>query len=586
QLESKFDSRFGGLGSSPKFPPHASLRLLLAESAANNPSAEKMLHSTLSAMAQGGIHDHVGGGFARYSTDTQWLLPHFEKMLYDNAQLIRIYAEGYAATGCAEYKRTAEGIFDWLTREMTAESGGFYSALDADSEGEEGKYYFWSANDVATVLGDDADLISRVFNLKEEGNFVDPMIGHEDGNNILHLTKSLEELAESTDEDTTGFVGTIVGALERLRVARELRVPPGRDDKIQTNWNGLMIAGLATAGRHLENDAMIDAAERCATFLLEQHVQDEVLYHSSRGNSGLRFRGYLDDYVFLSYGLLELHCATGKSEWLKKAEELVDQYVALFWDEAQGGFYFTSKYHEQLLIRNKDPIDKAEPSGNGIASEVLLRVGRLTERDDLVERSRKTIEAFRSILGRAPSAMMTYLLTINLSNNGAVDDVGSNSSPSEDSDQASSSAGIKGGRFPIGITLLPETLIMKPGSSASFEVEIQVSDSWHINSNRPNQEYLRPTLVGLEDEDWRGRETDFTITNLEYPEAQFEETEYGTKPLSIFKGSIKITGTLEASNKLRPSMKDVVFSIRYQPCDASKCLSPDETLLTLPVVIE
>lgn len=369
-LERTFDPDHGGFGDAPKFPPHSALDLLVYEyPRSNNPAHLKMLTETLDAMARGGIHDHVGGGFARYSTDREWLVPHFEKMLYDNAQLSKVYVDAWSLTGHEEYRRAAAGIFEWVLREMTAPNGGFYSALDADSEGEEGKFYLWTKNEILDLLGARAEDFCEAFNISEKGNFIDPHVGHYDGRNIPHLHKP-----------TSGFDTE----LRILRSHREKRVRPGLDNKILASWNGLMIESFARAGRILSEPRYTEAAERAA---------DAALPHAC---APMRF---LDDYVFMAAGLIEL-------ERFDRAAQLMDEVSARFSEEAPG-FYFTPHDHEEMLYRWKDPFDKAIPSGNGKAVAVLLRLGK-------IETAQGILMAYGEMMRRAARAMHSMILGLAL----------------------------------------------------------------------------------------------------------------------------------------------------------------------------
>ena len=399
-LGNSFDNRNAGFGGAPKFPPHGSLRLLMAEHARTKDAKTlEMATRTLSAMARGGIHDHLGGGFHRYSTDAKWLVPHFEKTLYDNAQLARAYVDAYRITGSDEYKRVAEGIFDWVLREMTDELGGFYSALDADSEGEEGKFYVWSHKEVLAVLGKaDGELFCDVYGVTGGGNFRDPATGEKPGTNILHLSGSLDEVP-----------ARLAAARGKLLARRQRRVRPHRDDKVLVSWNALMIAGLARGGKRLKRPDYTAAAEKAADFILARMRKGGRLLRTYRHGSA-KLNAYLDDYAFLADSLLELHEATGDKRRLAQAATLADIMLKHYGDRAGGGFFFTSDDHEDLLARTKDPLDRAIPSGNAVAAGVLVRLGRLTGKKEYLDAAKGALEAFGGFMQRMPGSTAGLLL--------------------------------------------------------------------------------------------------------------------------------------------------------------------------------
>ncbi len=395
QLSARYDAREGGFSRAPKFPtPHNLTFLLRYWKRTGEKQALEMTERTLRAMRRGGIYDQVGFGFHRYSTDSQWLVPHFEKMLYDQALAVVAYTEAYQATGRKEYARTAAEISDYVLRDMTASEGGFYSAEDADSEGEEGKFYVWTRKELQQILGkDQADLAVKVFNVKASGE------------NILHLGKSHGEAAADIGLSERDFLARMENIRQRLFEAREKRVHPHKDDKILTDWNGLMIAALAKAGRVLDEPRYILAAARASDFIL-QNMRDAGgrFFHRYRDGEAA-VSAYLDDYAFFVWGLLELYETSFEARYLETALKLNQIVLEDFRDDKNGGFYFTSENAEDLLVRPKEIYDGAVPSGNSVMMLNLLRLGRVTGNTDFEKEADGIGRAFSTTVERAPSGV-------------------------------------------------------------------------------------------------------------------------------------------------------------------------------------
>jgi uncharacterized protein YyaL (SSP411 family) len=356
-------------------------------------------------MARGGMYDHVGGGFHRYSVDAEWLVPHFEKMLYDQAILARTYLEAYQATGDADYARTAREIFDYVLRDMTSPEGGIYSAEDADSEGEEGLFYVWTPGEVKAVLGDAAgDRFCAFYGVTEAGNF-------EGGKSILHIESPLEVFAERTGADAEALAGFLDEGRRALFAAREKRVHPFKDDKVLTAWNGLMISALSFGAQVLDEPRYGAAAERAADFVLKTLGRDGRLLRRYReGEAGLR--GYVDDYAFLVMGLIDLYETNFEPRYLREALRLNATMLELFWDEGGGGLFFTSDDGEPLVVRQKEIYDGAVPSGNSVAALNLLRLGQLTMDESLKERGRALMAAFGGQVARFPTGYPQMLIAL------------------------------------------------------------------------------------------------------------------------------------------------------------------------------
>ncbi|MGB6873651.1 MAG: thioredoxin domain-containing protein [Dehalococcoidia bacterium] len=414
QLAKRFDGQHAGFSSAPKFPtPHNLLFLLRYWKRSGNKRALEMVEETLQAMRRGGIYDHVGFGFHRYSTDSQWLVPHFEKMLYDQAMLAMAYTEAYQTTGKEDYGKTAREIFTYVLRDMTATEGGFGSAEDADSEGEEGKFYLWTREEVRKALGkEEADFVAKVFNIEKDGNFAEQATGRRNGVNILHLRKTLGELASDLNLSQQDLQAHLEVIRQKLFAYREKRVHPMKDDKILTDWNGLMIAALAKGAQAFDEPEYAEAACRAADFILgNMRKPDGRLLHRYRdGQAGVEAN--LDDYAFLVWGLIELYEAIFDARHLEVALELTSDMVRHFWDEGGGGLYLTPDDGESLFVRKKEIYDGAIPSGNSVAMLNLLRLGRMTATSDLEEKAARIGSAFSGSVKQSPSAHTQLMVAL------------------------------------------------------------------------------------------------------------------------------------------------------------------------------
>lgn len=401
-----FDAVHGGFGHAPKFPQSADLRLLLR--VWRRQPRESLLHAvthTLDRMAAGGIHDQLGGGFHRYSVDERWLVPHFEKMLYDNAQLALVYLEAFLATGRADYAQVTRQTCDYVLREMTDPAGGFYSTQDADSEGVEGKFFVWAPREVSEVLGAEAArTFCYVYDVTEEGNF--------EHHNILHLAKSVDSCAQVLRRAPDELAAELAAGRAKLLGVRQRRVKPGRDDKVLVAWNGLMIDALAQAAGALDEPRYLAAAERAARFLLAGlRRPDGRLLHTWR-HGVAKQDAFLDDYAALAGALVSLYEATFDERWIDAATALADEMLARFRDRERGGFFFTADDHESLIARQKDLQDNATPCGNSLAATALLRLARLTGRDDYRAAAEEAMRAVLPIAERAPLAAAQMLIAL------------------------------------------------------------------------------------------------------------------------------------------------------------------------------
>jgi uncharacterized protein YyaL (SSP411 family) len=398
QLEHSFDEVNAGFGGAPKFPHPTNVERLLRHWAATGGADKRALqlaNATLHAMAAGGIYDQLGGGFCRYAVDEQWMIPHFEKMLYDNGPLLAVYADAWAAGGDATYQRVTGETGEWVVREMQAPEGGYYSTLDADSEGEEGKFYAWKLAQVRQLLSDtEYDVAARHYGLDQTPNF--------EGQWHLYVARSLEDIGRELGMTPAAALDTLSAARAKLFAAREQRVRPGRDEKILTSWNGLMIKGMAVAGRRLGRADFIASAEQALAFVRDTlWVDGRLLATYKDGKAHLM--AYLDDYVFLADGVLALLEARWRDEDAQFAVALMDAVLAHF-TAPEGGFYFTSDDHEQLIQRPRPWMDEATPAGNGIAAQLLLRLGYLLGETRYLEAAEATLRAAWQDIGHMPHA--------------------------------------------------------------------------------------------------------------------------------------------------------------------------------------
>ena len=414
ELKDEYDPAYGGFGRSPKFPaPQKLIYLLRCWKRFNDDQALRMVEKTLQGMCQGGIYDHVGFGFHRYATDTTWLLPHFEKMLYDQAMIAMAYLETYQATGKDPYAQTARDIFTYVLRDLKSPQGGFYSAQDADSEGEEGRFYVWTKGEVEKILTrQEATIWNGVYAIESDGNFLDEAKRQKTRNNIFHLKKPLSEWAIQMKIPCHELQALLEKCRQKLFRVREKRVHPFLDDKILTDWNGMMIASLAVGARVLDDHQYEIAARAAADFILSTLRDDHgQLLHCCR-NHEATVPAFLDDYAFLIRGLMELYQTCLDVKYLEAAIALNDHLLKHFWDDREGGFFFTSSDHEALLFRKKSLYDGAIPSGNSVAAINLLHLARMTGDMQLEQKTEKIGNAFAGQMKQTPSAFACYLTAL------------------------------------------------------------------------------------------------------------------------------------------------------------------------------
>jgi uncharacterized protein YyaL (SSP411 family) len=560
ELEGRFDREHGGFGGAPKFPPHGPLRFLLFRTRrGGDAAAGRPLRTTLDAMQDGGIFDQVGGGFHRYSVDGEWFLPHFEKMLYDNAQLLEVYAGAARSFGDNRYRETAERIAEWLERDMKTPEGAFASALDADSEGEEGKYYLWTSAEIQSVLGkEDFEIYREAFDIRESGN-APAQFEEGRGKNLPRAALSRAELARRRRLTVRELSDILRRSNARLEAVRRRRVPPGRDDKVITAWNALAVSALCRASRDLEDPRLLGPARRAADFLLSVHARGDEVLHVSRGGRA-KIGGFLEDYALLSRALLDLAEVTGEKSYAARARQILRSMVARFADERAGGFYQTSAHGPRgLLDSAKEFLDQVIPSPNGAAVEALRRASSL-EPDPAFDRA-----ADLALRAAAPyaSAFPTAAASFAILASGA---------PGAPPPPASRRKG------PVTVTasLSPGRIV--PGGKATLLVTLEIDRGWHVQSSRPSRSELSATEVlvtpppGLRAE------------RPAYPPGR--EAEVGGDRLSLYTGRVEIPVVLRAPSDAAKSESLVRARVVFQPCDDSRCLAPERVEVAVPVRIE
>jgi uncharacterized protein YyaL (SSP411 family) len=402
-LQSYFDTVNGGFGTAPKFPQPTNLSMLLCYwKRTNDDQALNMVEKTLDEMANGGIYDQIGGGFHRYAIDEEWLVPHFEKMLYDQAQLSKVYLQAYQITKKERYAKVAREIFDYVLRDMSDAAGGFYSAEDADSEGKEGAFYLWDTIQIASVLNEEhAQLLKSYYGVRKKGNF-------EQGKTILNVTKSIKQLEKEFRKDRTSIEKILAESQTKLFKERTKRIRPHRDEKIITGWNGLMISSLAYGGAVLGEEKYIEAAEHSAKFILKTLRKNGRLMRYYKDGQVVE-KAFLDDYALMVTGLLDIYEAMFDVKWLDEAISLSNQMIELFADMEKGGFYLSGKDGEKLIARTKPNSDGAIPSGNSVAALALLKLGRLTMDQHFTEFGGQVLDAFSQQLQQSPEYLPAML---------------------------------------------------------------------------------------------------------------------------------------------------------------------------------
>ncbi len=564
QIKRFYDARSGGFGGAPKFPPCIRLEFLLSIWERNGDErAGEIVSHTLDAMAQGGIYDQVGGGFHRYSTDARWQIPHFEKMLYNQAYLARLYLRGYQIAGEESWRRIAEEIFAFVGREMTSESGAFHSALDAETEAVEGKYYLWTAGEIEETLAENAELFFEVYDLV-------PMPDEEGG--VTSMKRSLEEAAADMDMESDSLRKEVEVLRGRLLNVRAKRTYPLLDDKVLTAWNGMMIDAYALGYGILQEPAYRRAGETAAEFVLEQlRMPDGGLRRVYRQGMA-KYNAYLEDYAFLSQGLLSLYRTTGEERWLKAGGDVVDQMIRRFWDEEKGGFFF-AEGGVDLIVRSKNAKDSALPAANAVAVHCLLDLARWTGKEIYMEKARETLYTFGGMMRDRPGSFTHMIAAADklISGNGsgpdpavivglplwAVDGLPSTwAGPLEDPVQA---------RVDLSLE--------KPAAGQNFQVAVHldISAGWHINAYPASNEMLIPTSLTL------NADLPLEIVDIIYPPSEPVFFAALGDTLEVYQDQVVLRAELRMKQEAVNGQKgELRLLVQYQACDEVRCLPPTD----------
>lgn len=527
-LDRRFDPLFGGFGAAPKFPAPANLFFLLERAATGDAASRKMLLTTLDRMARGGIHDQIGGGFHRYSTDASWLVPHFEKMLYDNAALARLYAEAAALEPAGDFAAVSRRTLDFILREMTSPQGGFFSAIDAETDGDEGAFYVFTRDELKAALGDDDAQAASAFGFDGAPNF-------EAERFVLHMPQPVEDRVVLQHLDPIR---------EKLLRRRDTRTRPLTDDKVMTDWNGLTIAAMARAGALLTEPRYVEAGERAASFILANAKGPTgVLQHTFRGGRA-SIDGLLDDYAFLIEGLLELHEATARQSFLDEAGRLQEEQDTRLWDGERGG-YFAAGEDRRSLVRAKPATDGAGSSGMGISVLNLARLARVTGDGSLLERARDTLRAFARPIDELPVAHATLIRAMR----------GLPAAPAT----ASSI------RFETGLDATALAVVEARGKLGAgtaewrpFTLDLAIRSGWHVNANPASHEPLVPTEVSGD------------VRAVVYPEPDTLDSRFSSESIAVYGGYVTIAGEIRVPN----GNQEPKVTVTYQACDEGRCLAP------------
>ena len=578
-LLNRFDEMQGGFSSAPKFPNETYLFLLL-DTAIREQDTEVLsaLELTMSLMAQGGIYDQVGGGFHRYSTDNEWLVPHFEKMLYNQAHLARTYLQLFSITHDESYKRVVTQTLDYVLRDMRDGNGGFFSAGDADSEGEEGKFFLWTLDELNHELtqssgADFAKLAIALYGVTKDGNFSEHSATEVAGSTILHLPVSIKAFAENNKLDLKTLYKDVDKIRKTLYKKRQSRVAPAIDHKVVTAWNGMMITAFAQAGKQFYDEKYIDAAKRVADFLWQVHhvdvsktISKSKLWRASL-NGKASVTATLADYAYLAQGYLALFDVTEDKKWLIRSKQLSREMLAFFWDKEDGAFYMSalpdkSGREVPLFDRPKDIYDGAIPSANAVALEVLTQLYYRTGDENYNTKAMALIASLSSKIKVSPASFSYFLMAVNQLNFGEVSDVQ------------------YGGK---GHVRMEKTDLKQDKAKQRIELEISFSidDNWHINSRYPKDEDLEATSVSL-GEKAKGH---WKIVQAEYPEGEEVKLKFNDTPLSLYQKSVAIKVILEsvpsANDKKADSLLSIPLEVNYQTCSDKICLAPESKIFYL-----
>jgi uncharacterized protein YyaL (SSP411 family) len=543
-----YDNTHGGFGGSPKFPNESLLLLLLQMSLRqHHEEAIAAIEHTLTMMARGGIYDQVGGGFHRYATDASWLVPHFEKMLYNQANLARVYIQAYQLTGNLFYARVASNTLDYVLRDMSTSEGVFYSASDADSNGHEGVYFLWTPEELKKILSaDDAQFIMKIYNITEEGNF--------EGGNILYLPLALDEIAQQQDTSIETLLTKLDGIHEILRTTRNQRVPPLRDEKIIVAWNAMMISALAEVAKILNKPEYLMSATRTAEFLwAHQRKSDGSLWRVNlQGRTSIT--ATQEDYAYFIDAMITLYDVSDDRQWLDRAQELSGVMSSKFWDVETGGFIM-SENKQSLFTVPKQSRDSAIPSGNSVAVHVLTRLSQRIFDRRYEEQAKRTVQTFAKTIHQYPSAYAYMLAGWDKLLHGSVGP-----------DEYAANGAIK-----------VSAQLSSVDKEKSVLITMKIGPDWHINTNQPLQDYLIPLKLNLVND-----QSHWQLQNIKYPDPIYKVLEFDGGKLALYEGTVKIDAELVSSSKPKNlEDKRIDIQLQLQACSNEICLPPEKVNLEL-----
>ncbi len=562
-LARSYDSQHGGFSSGTKFPsPHQLELLLAAHQRGLDPRALEMLTKTLDEMALGGIHDQLAGGFHRYSTEPTWSVPHFEKMLYDNAQLLPLYARAHRVTGRGLYRRTAEDIARYLADEMTHPQGGLYSAQDAQVDGEEGASYVWTDAEIREVLG--PDLTSQLLSVYQ----LVPVERHaSSGPGALRFRLPVEAARKRLKlADTVALIDYFAPARRQLLAQRARREQPLRDDKILASWNGLAIRGLADAGVELRRPQYVDAAARAAHFVLKRLQDEEGRLRRSYIAGQTRESATLNDYAFLADGLIALYAATGDDHWLRQAKRLADRMLADFEGPLGMGFFLSAEAGD-LFVRPRVLTDGVIPSGNTMALKVLLDLSALTGDDRYLQAAERTRSALGPMFERAPQAVGTAIRALAVGPQLPAPPLARKTGTAE----ARPAPPL--GRLPTGRDFVRPSVESVAGAPSRRRVLLEISEGWHVNANPASLDFLIPTRVELAQREAGAPR----LSSVHYPTGSVFSPRFSLEPLAVYEGKVAIDVELPTKQS-----KDAQLELTFQVCDETTCLPPETVSLPIP----
>ncbi|WP_218933549.1 DUF255 domain-containing protein [Rubripirellula lacrimiformis] len=571
----RFDPAHGGFGGAPKFPPHANLALLFDRyRRESSPDILHVIETTLDEMGRGGVCDQLGGGFHRYSTDDRWLLPHFEKMLYDNGQLMRSYTDGYLLTENPRHRETVAGIYDWLVREMTSPDGGFYSAVDSESDAEEGKFYVWTYNEVIDVLGKvDGELLANVYGVNPDGNFKEEATGQASENNVLHLQATIQDFADQHSLDSGDLDKRMSTLRAKLLSERQKREYPHLDDKVIAAWNGLMIEGLAYAGRQLDEPKYVEAAGRAADFILDKMVKDGRLQRTYRSETA-KIDGYLNDYAFVAAGLLELYHATDDVKYLTAARAMADTVMRDFTDPQNGGFFFTATpspgQQTEFVIRSKDLGGGGNlPTGNGVMAQVLFDLGDLTDDVRYTTAANRTLDGLSGFLwqsaGQADHLLIAAATSLQKKQSDAAVSI-------NDADAAFEATAVAGKAYLSQVKL-------KPGDSFQLAVELNIDEGFHLYGPSDGIDFVKPTAIAF------AAANVPVVQDVVSPAGQGKMDKAIGQELQTYQGQVTFFADLQLPDDAEVGSAVLTFTVSTQACDDRQCMAPSQSKVGIEIQV-